>query len=241
MFVVESALDPPGPIPNPVVPQRSAGEYCTGDRVGGEATADISPPLRHWGLGSVSHAGVQASYRGVEQWQLVGLITQRSGVRIPPPQPRWPGRERRVVFFTVSTTAPGSLPGGGPRFSRDRRIAPWFLRSGRASKRGRGVADVRPVAQLVGRRLKEGDDPTREGRASRLTAREGPVVTGSPSRVRRVVVTWGTLVGPRLHEERRLGSEHARRSRPSSPCHPSLSTAIHMSVPRGDLHATNGS
>ena len=25
--------------------------------------------------------------RGVEQWQLVGLITQRSGVRIPPPPP----------------------------------------------------------------------------------------------------------------------------------------------------------
>ena len=26
-------------------------------------------------------------WRGVEQWQLVGLITQRSGVRIPPPLP----------------------------------------------------------------------------------------------------------------------------------------------------------
>ena len=27
------------------------------------------------------------THRGVEQWQLVGLITQRSWVRIPPPLP----------------------------------------------------------------------------------------------------------------------------------------------------------
>ncbi len=43
MFVVESALDPPGPIPNPVVTQRSAGEYLVGDCLGGEATASIPP------------------------------------------------------------------------------------------------------------------------------------------------------------------------------------------------------
>lgn len=43
MFVVESALDPPGPIPNPVVTQRSAGEYLVGDCLGGEAAASIPP------------------------------------------------------------------------------------------------------------------------------------------------------------------------------------------------------
>jgi hypothetical protein len=44
--VAESALVPPGPIPNPVVTQRSAGEYCGGDSTGGEAAAD-TPHLRN--------------------------------------------------------------------------------------------------------------------------------------------------------------------------------------------------
>ena len=38
--MAKSALDPPGPIPNPVVTQCSAGEYCGGDSTGGEAAAD---------------------------------------------------------------------------------------------------------------------------------------------------------------------------------------------------------
>ena len=77
--VAESAVAPPGSIPNPVVTHGSAGEYCRGDAVGGEAAAGapqdpetLSPHTR----------------RGVEQWQLVGLITQRSEVRILPPLPR---------------------------------------------------------------------------------------------------------------------------------------------------------
>ena len=37
--VAESAVVPPGPIPNPVVTHGSAGEYCGGDPVGGEAAA----------------------------------------------------------------------------------------------------------------------------------------------------------------------------------------------------------
>src|SRR5215211_6457805 len=40
--VAESVLAPPGPIPNPVVTRRSAGEYCGGDPAGGEAAA--GPP-----------------------------------------------------------------------------------------------------------------------------------------------------------------------------------------------------
>ena len=40
--VAESAVAPPGPIPNPVVTRGSAGEYCRGDSVGGEAAAGTS-------------------------------------------------------------------------------------------------------------------------------------------------------------------------------------------------------
>ena len=77
MSVAESVLAPPGPIPNPVVTQGSAGEYCGGDPVGGEAAAGTAPPPDP----------PDNPCRGVEQRQLVGLITQRSRVRIPPPPP----------------------------------------------------------------------------------------------------------------------------------------------------------
>ena len=43
--MAESVLAPPGPIPNPVVTQRSAGEYCGGDPTGGEAAAGTPHPL----------------------------------------------------------------------------------------------------------------------------------------------------------------------------------------------------
>ena len=43
--VAESVLAPPGPIPNPVVTQGSAGEYCGGDPVGGEAAAGTALPV----------------------------------------------------------------------------------------------------------------------------------------------------------------------------------------------------
>ncbi len=43
--VAESVLAPPGPIPNPVVTQRSAGEYWGGDPLGGEAAAGAPHPL----------------------------------------------------------------------------------------------------------------------------------------------------------------------------------------------------
>src|SRR5215212_7191232 len=42
--VAESVLAPPGPIPNPVVTQCSAGEYCGGDPTGGEAAAGTPHP-----------------------------------------------------------------------------------------------------------------------------------------------------------------------------------------------------
>src|SRR5690606_7039979 len=40
-----------------------------------------TPPVRHPCIPTYAH------HRGVEQWQLVGLITQRSQVRILPPLP----------------------------------------------------------------------------------------------------------------------------------------------------------
>ena len=78
MPVAESAVVPPGPIPNPVVTHCSAGEYCGGNAVGGEAAA---------GTSQARESFLHPHRRGVEQWQLVGLITQRSEVRILPPLP----------------------------------------------------------------------------------------------------------------------------------------------------------
>jgi hypothetical protein len=124
--VAESVLAPPGPIPNPVVTQRSAGEYCGGDPMGGEAAAgtphppsgataslwhDGQPvarvsrgecvPLRAGGSERTATTAEPHTRRGVEQRQLVGLITQRSGVRIPPPLPhrhKRPSKNARSLF-----------------------------------------------------------------------------------------------------------------------------------------------
>ena len=58
--VAESALVPPGPIPNPVVTRRSAGEYYGGDFMGGEAAAGT--PYRHdEGFGQVTRGGAVAA------------------------------------------------------------------------------------------------------------------------------------------------------------------------------------
>src|SRR5690625_5020690 len=60
--VAESALAPPGPIPNPVVTQCSAGEYCSGNAVGGEAAAGAPQVL--------DCVAACDCWRGVEQRQL---------------------------------------------------------------------------------------------------------------------------------------------------------------------------
>ena len=57
--MAESALDPPGPIPNPVVTQCSAGEYCGGDPTGGEAAADAPHP--HRGVRRLTRGGAAAA------------------------------------------------------------------------------------------------------------------------------------------------------------------------------------
>ena len=59
MPVAESALAPPGPIPNPVVTQRSAGEYCGGDPTGGEAAAGTPHPRA--GDGQTARTNTNAS------------------------------------------------------------------------------------------------------------------------------------------------------------------------------------
>jgi hypothetical protein len=46
--VAESDVEPPRTIPNRVVPGVSAGEYCVGDRVGGEAVARTPQRLGPW-------------------------------------------------------------------------------------------------------------------------------------------------------------------------------------------------
>ena len=78
--MVERAGPTPGPIPNPVVTQRSAGEYYRGDPWEARAIWRESPHPQSEGKLSAAH------YNGArvagEQRQLVGLITQRSGVRM---------------------------------------------------------------------------------------------------------------------------------------------------------------
>ena len=57
-------------------------------------------PLRTLPRGQATDALSYPQHRGVEQWQLVGLITQRSRVRIPPPLPRSaPAPMRRGCCF----------------------------------------------------------------------------------------------------------------------------------------------
>ena len=51
--MAESVLAPPGPIPNPVVTQRSAGEYWGGDPLGGEAAAGTPTRCRRRDDGQV--------------------------------------------------------------------------------------------------------------------------------------------------------------------------------------------
>ena len=60
--VAESAAAPPGPIPNPVVTRRSAGEYSGGDPMGGEAAAGAPRPAHAPEPGR--GAGRPASTRG---------------------------------------------------------------------------------------------------------------------------------------------------------------------------------
>ena len=63
----------------------------------------------------------RSHHRGVEQWQLVGLITQRSRVRIPPPLPQDPHLSDGGLRLsrTISRLAPSSR-------SRECVVTTWF-------------------------------------------------------------------------------------------------------------------
>ena len=94
--VSERGGDPPGPIPNPVVPSASAGEVL-GGQLPGKCGPRARHPPRHR---SPSSLPSRPPCRGVEQRQLVGLITQRSGVRIPPPLPQAKAIESDSIAFS---------------------------------------------------------------------------------------------------------------------------------------------
>jgi len=81
--VVEGGADPPGPIPNPIVKRASAGGYCGSNATGDAATAGGPHPFLSDRLYLLQ--SIVPRCRGVEQRQLVGLITRRSAVRIRPP------------------------------------------------------------------------------------------------------------------------------------------------------------
>ena len=61
MRVAESGVDPPRTIPNRVVPGTSAGEYCAGDCVGGEAVARTPQPVSIFCSAPVSRGGAVAA------------------------------------------------------------------------------------------------------------------------------------------------------------------------------------
>ncbi len=85
--VSERGGAPPGPIPNPVVPSASAGRVLGGQLPGKRGPCARHPPVQHRSRPHPSSSTAYSLRRGVEQRQLVGLITQRSWVRIPPPLP----------------------------------------------------------------------------------------------------------------------------------------------------------
>ena len=74
MPVAESALVPPGPIPNPVVTQRSAGEYCGGDPTGGEAAAATPHPRTRVGDG-----GDEGDRFGVQRHVVTRCVARDAG------------------------------------------------------------------------------------------------------------------------------------------------------------------
>ena len=74
---------PPVPIPNTEVKLLSTDDT---DSAGNCGKYDIA--RRHFGIiSAIREAHFKMRQRGVEQWQLVGLITRRSLVQIQPPLP----------------------------------------------------------------------------------------------------------------------------------------------------------
>ena len=107
--VAEGDADPPGPIPNPVVKRASAGGYCGFQRRGRRGrcgrTPPRTPPVR------LAGSSPNPMRRGVEQRQLVGLITRRSTVRIRPPLPTYRGpRSCSVALGVCATREYGRAP-----------------------------------------------------------------------------------------------------------------------------------
>jgi hypothetical protein len=99
--VSERGGDPPGPIPNPVVPPASAGGVLGGQLPGKRGPRAWHPLPHHRSLVFLPSVSLPVC-RGVEQRQLVGLITQRSWVRIPPPLPFF-------LMTSENATQPGSV------------------------------------------------------------------------------------------------------------------------------------
>ena len=87
-------------------PPPPAGDGQTSREAGGGQTTKLSQELI---ADSRAQPRLNSARRGVEQRQLVGLITQRSGVRIPPPLPdetRYSESDRALLlgrFFVVLT------------------------------------------------------------------------------------------------------------------------------------------
>ena len=148
--VAESAPDPPGPIPNPVVTRGSAGEYCGGDPVGGEAVAG-TPRAR-------THPGARQSADESDEHD----VRPRDSGTAGQTRPGEPGRSSHVTArggavaarwahnpkVGGSNPSPATNQGHHTTPHPDHRLAPRRrVRRGVACVR-RGVCGVRPGTRL---------------------------------------------------------------------------------------------
>ncbi len=111
--VAESVLAPPGPIPNPVVTQRSAGEYWGGDPLGGEAAADAPHPQPGQGKPHGQEARTTRGGAAAARW----AHNPKVGGSNPPPATRTRNMNAaehtllgRVLLYAITVTCPGSYP-----------------------------------------------------------------------------------------------------------------------------------
>jgi hypothetical protein len=94
------------------VPSRTGSCQASAPESTARGTAWEARPLRAQPARPPPQLGVNSHHRGVEQWQLVGLITRRSWVRIPPPLPeRQPPVSADRGFSCLKSLASGDVAG----------------------------------------------------------------------------------------------------------------------------------
>ena len=107
---------PPRPIPNRVVPGASAGEYCAGDRVGGEAAARTPDPRSRGAVVAPDPVRPRPAARGgavAARWAHNPKVAGSN----PAPatsKTRPPGTLSQAVFCALNRGSEGTNPSGAP-------------------------------------------------------------------------------------------------------------------------------